>query len=92
VKIKGHPLLQGNPAIKGAFGYDWKVHGSVNKGAGGAVEVVAEWAGGYPLAAIRYDLPALITSITCWCWTNIESKIEYNLELLLNAIALSKAT
>jgi len=71
--------------------YDDKVHGSVNKSAGDAVEVVAEWEGGYPLAAIRYDLPALITSITCYCRRSMGGEESYNLELLLNAIALTKA-
>jgi len=66
-----------------------KIYGSVNKNVGDVVEVVAEWDNEYPLVAIRYDLPALITSITCDC-TSYGG--QNNLELLLNAVALSKVS
>ena len=55
----------------------------------GKVEVVAKWKDGRPLVAIRYDMTALITSITFSCGNNIFGSRD-GLAVVLNSLSLFK--
>jgi hypothetical protein len=47
---------------------------------------VAEWEDGVPMAAVRYDLPGLITSLGFYIGTN---EVDC-MDLIINAIALDR--
>jgi len=85
--VNDHPLFYGNPKIIAGTAY---LLNKCTVNPVGKVEVVAEWKNGHPLVAIRYDLSALITSITYYCGNHPNWGNESSLWLVVNALTLFK--
>jgi len=80
--MQDHPLFKGDAKITPGY----KAHRSKCERNGiGKIEIVAEWADGVPVAAVRYDLPGIITSLGFLCGSQGS---QDGLHVVINALCL----